>query len=68
MIAVPASRCPNDNHGRAIVTVRFCSSCGVLLNMRVPSRGPCPDASHAQMRRSQSSYCVDCGESLSLRR
>jgi hypothetical protein len=64
---VPRQRCSNDNHGRAIVTVRFCSTCGVLLNERVHTN-PCQETSHSQMRRMQSSYCVHCGESLFRRR
>jgi hypothetical protein len=53
-------RCANDNHGRAVVTVRFCPSCGFVANGRinVPS---CAPETHARMRRSRSSYCVDCG-------
>ena len=59
-------RCSNDNHGRAIVTVRFCSTCGVLLNQHVHG-GPCEESSHAQMRRSMSHFCIHCGESLHRR-
>lgn len=56
-------RCANDNHGRAIVTVRFCSHCGGVVNDRIRST-PCEPASHARMRRTQSAFCVDCGEPL----
>jgi hypothetical protein len=67
--AVPTlrQRCSNDNHGRAIVTVRFCSTCGVLLNQRVHG-GPCDESSHAQLRRSMSRFCLHCGESLERHR
>jgi hypothetical protein len=58
-------RCANDNHARAVVTVRFCASCGILVNGTIrPKR--CPAESHAQMRRFRSTYCVDCGERLAV--
>jgi hypothetical protein len=53
-------RCANDNHGRAVVTVRFCSNCGVVVNGNIRAHA-CAQETHARMRRSQSSYCVDCG-------
>ena len=56
-------RCANDNHGRAIVTVRFCPSCGMVVNGNIHAH-PCAQETHARMRRSQSSYCVDCGQRL----
>lgn len=59
----PQTRCLNDNHGRGIIKVRFCSSCGVVLNSDVrPTK--CPSERHARMRRLQSTYCMDCGERL----
>ena len=69
MTAVPTlrQRCSNDNHGRAIVTVRFCSTCGVLLNEHVDG-GSCEESSHAKMRRLMSHFCVHCGESLQRQR
>ncbi|RIL07960.1 MAG: hypothetical protein DCC71_01145 [Proteobacteria bacterium] len=56
-------RCHNDNHGRAIIKVRFCSTCGAVLNSNV-KQSQCPDERHAKMRRLQSTYCMDCGERL----
>lgn len=56
-------RCANDNHGRSVVTVRFCSNCGVVVNDRIVA-GHCRGDQHAKMRRAQSAYCVDCGEHL----
>jgi rRNA maturation protein Nop10 len=64
---MPVRACGNDNHGRRIVTVRFCPSCGTVLNDTIAARR-CPDASHAQMRRDQSTYCMHCGERLVLPR
>ena len=56
-------RCRNDNHGRAVVTVRFCPNCGEVVNERILVR-VCSLEAHARMRRSQNVYCVDCGEGL----
>lgn len=62
-----AARCSNDNHGRVVVSVRFCPSCGTIVNGAIhPPQ--CLEASHAQMRRSQSNYCIDCGSQLVQRR
>ena len=60
-------RCPNDNHGRAVVTIRFCPNCGVVVNESIVSRG-CPPEKHARMRRLRSTYCVDCGQTLAQKR
>ena len=57
------TRCANDNHGRTIVTVRHCCTCGALLNARIGSQ-PCADEKHARMRRSQHAFCMDCGDRL----
>ena len=56
-------RCANDNHGRAVVTVRFCASCGAVVNNNIRACR-CASEQHARMRRAQSAYCVDCGEHL----
>jgi hypothetical protein len=56
-------RCANDNHGRAVVTVRHCPNCGDVVNGSITSR-PCAQETHARMRRSQSSFCADCGQRL----
>jgi rRNA maturation protein Nop10 len=56
-------RCPNDNHGRAIVTVRFCPNCGEIVNGNLPAR-KCSEEEHAMRRRARYTYCVDCGERL----
>lgn len=58
-------RCANDNHGRTIVTVRFCPSCGSVVNARIPV-GACRADKHAGMRRTRSTYCVDCGDALAV--
>lgn len=56
-------RCANDNHGRAVVTVRFCPNCGVVVNGNIRVHA-CAQATHARMRRSMSSFCADCGQRL----
>jgi hypothetical protein len=60
-------RCDNDNHGRSVVTVRFCASCGAVVNGSI-SASRCPDEEHARMRRARSTYCIGCGERLVLPR
>lgn len=60
---MPQQPCPNLNHRRTTVTIRHCPHCGAVLNARldVPS---CREEYHAQQRRRQSMYCVDCGLQL----
>jgi hypothetical protein len=55
--------CPNDNHGRSVVTVRFCPNCGVVLNANILG-ARCPEHVHARARRSRNTFCVDCGDRL----
>jgi len=57
------ARCRNDNHGRSVVTVRFCCNCGTVVNKDIRSAS-CGQEKHARMRRSQNLYCMDCGERL----
>jgi len=64
---VRQARCGNDNHGRSVVTVRFCANCGVVVNERIRA-SRCPEEIHATMRRSRSTYCIHCGEQLSQAR
>jgi hypothetical protein len=61
------AHCRNDNHGRAVVTVRFCCTCGRLVNKKIPPAS-CAGEKHARMRRSQNHYCTDCGERLVVAR
>ena len=46
-----------------VVRIRFCPSCGEVLNKNIVSR-KCPEDTHAKMRRSRNSYCMDCGTGL----
>jgi hypothetical protein len=58
-----AKRCPNDNHGRMVVRIRFCPSCGEVLNQNIASQ-KCSQDAHAKMRRARSTFCMDCGAGL----
>jgi hypothetical protein len=60
-------RCSNDNHGRAVVTVRFCANCGVVVNESILA-SRCRLEKHARMRRVRNTYCVDCGQGLNRER
>jgi len=59
----PRQRCPNDNHGRAVVTVHFCAHCGEVVNGKIPIR-TCSKEQHAKRRRARNAYCTDCGSGL----
>jgi len=55
--------CPNLNHRRTDAPVRYCPSCGGVVNVKMTSV-PCLSASHDVRRRGGSIFCVDCGERL----
>ncbi len=57
------NHCANDNHGRSVVTVRCCPSCGGIVNVRILAK-TCPTEEHERRRRARSTYCVNCGERL----
>ena len=59
----PKTSCPNFNHSRTRVTVRFCPGCGGVVNGIISIR-KCNEAEHAKRRRGQNKFCVDCGEQL----
>ncbi len=56
-------RCPNYNHGRLNVPVRFCPMCGEVVNEKI-SMAKCSEEQHAKSRRKQYEYCMDCGKQL----
>jgi len=64
---MPRNRCPNDNHGRAIITIRHCPSCGVVVNESILST-TCAGDKHVGRRRSRHAFCMDCGEELARQR
>jgi hypothetical protein len=45
--------------------VRFCCTCGSLMNRNIAAHG-CGADKHGRMRRSQNAFCSDCGASLAL--
>jgi hypothetical protein len=55
--------CPNFNHRRADAPVRNCPNCGDVVNAKVRAI-VCTVVRHDVQRRSQSAFCVDCGEQL----
>jgi hypothetical protein len=46
-----------------VVTVRYCPSCGDVLNPSIGTR-KCLDDAHAKLRRERNSFCIDCGAAL----
>ena len=42
----------HHNHGRTIVTVRFCPNCGEIVNGKIPI-GTCSEEQHAKRRRNR---------------
>ncbi len=56
-------RCPNMNHSRSNAPVKYCPTCGEVVNKAVPQRG-CTEEKHAARRKGQDRYCVDCGKTL----
>lgn len=57
------TRCPNHNHSRTNVTVRFCPMCGEVVNADILQR-KCREEEHAGLRRARDKYCVHCGKQL----
>jgi hypothetical protein len=55
--------CPNQNHKRRNAPVRYCPQCGDVVNEDV-TKLRCNDTRHAELRRQQSLFCIDCGEAL----
>ena len=41
--------CPNLNHRRTTITIRYCPHCGDVLNARI-AVAPCREEHHAQQR------------------
>ena len=56
-------RCENYNHGRLNVPVRFCPSCGGVVNQNLLIK-KCTQDEHAKNRRERNTFCVRCGEQL----
>ena len=60
---VRTDRCPNMNHGRMNVPVRFCPNCRKVVNASIPATR-CSEEKHQRSRRDRNVYCADCGEQL----
>ena len=57
------AKCPNFNHFKSNVAVRYCCDCGEVVNDDMPKK-KCAEESHSKRRRDRSHFCVDCGEDL----
>lgn len=57
-------RCPNMNHSRSNVAIRFCPSCGEVVSNSVQNRGRCDETKHAHRRKERNFFCCDCGKKL----
>lgn len=55
--------CPNLNHRRDDALVRYCPSCGEVVNANVIIK-KCSEKEHAESRMNRSNYCVHCGLQL----
>jgi len=55
--------CENMNHRRTDSPVMHCPQCGGVVNARL-ARSHCDQQRHADARRRQSAFCVDCGQQL----
>ena len=56
-------RCSNQNHTKMNVVVRFCSSCGEVVNKKIPNTH-CGNEDHAKYRKNGNHFCVNCGKDL----
>jgi 4-hydroxy-3-methylbut-2-en-1-yl diphosphate synthase IspG/GcpE len=63
MIRATAPLCDNMNHRRRDSPVAHCPQCGRVVNDHI-ARKHCDEQRHADARRRQSEYCVDCGQHL----
>lgn len=60
---IAAGKCKNFNHGRTNVSIRYCPSCGEIVNARV-SKKVCKREEHERRRKEKDRYCLDCGMQL----
>jgi len=63
MARAVAPSCDNMNHRRPNAPVAHCSECGRVVNQNI-APASCAEDRHAQARRRQSRFCVDCGKQL----
>lgn len=50
------------NHSRSQISIRFCPTCGVLLNANIKPN--CDDTKHASLRKNRNVFCYECGKKL----
>ena len=62
-MAVRGVACSNFNHRRSDAPVRFCPSCGEVVNDAVGAQH-CSENEHDKARREFSKFCVNCGKQL----
>jgi hypothetical protein len=55
--------CANFNHRRADAPVRFCPTCGEIVNVKLHVK-KCPDEIHRKRLKEANTFCVDCGLNL----
>lgn len=58
-----AVRCPNMNHSRSNAPVKYCPTCGEVVNRE--AKGRCDQNTHARQMKDQMAFCTDCGKKLS---
>ena len=58
-----AKLCQNLNHRRYDAPVRYCPSCGEVVNPKVVVKA-CSEREHVQSRMNRNTYCVHCGSQL----
>ncbi len=56
------TRCTNMNHSRSQISIRFCPTCGVILNANIKQN--CDEAKHASLRKNRNVFCYECGKKL----
>jgi hypothetical protein len=55
--------CSNLNHRRYDAPVRYCPSCGDVVNANLIVK-TCSEREHAKSRLNRNTYCVHCGLQL----
>jgi predicted RNA-binding Zn-ribbon protein involved in translation (DUF1610 family) len=50
------------NHSRSNAPIKFCPTCGELINASAGAR--CDEQKHASRRKERLHYCFDCGKNL----
>ena len=63
MKTIGKTKCPNLNHTKANVVIRFCCSCGEVVNAKLHVRS-CTEISHKMQIKERIKYCMDCGKPL----